>query len=300
MDFLSICFKRNFYTKSKKWTFNQLFDTNYKETIDYDRWKKWLVKGNKIIASNMPMQDSRFTRYYRRWVKNHGREPKGNDIVYELKGQAIDTVWDIKAIDPKDKDRLGYPTQKPEALLERIIEVSSNEGDIVLDAFCGCGTTIKVAKDLKRKFIGIDVSPTACRLMAKRIHLKKDEIIGMKYSIDELKELPPFEFQNWVVERIGGKVNPKKTSDMGIDGIVPISEYGANLPVEVKQHSISRPDVDKFETVLRRTKKKAGFVVGFKFSKGASEEIARCKNEEKLDIIAITIEELLVKNKIAK
>lgn len=136
--------------------------------------------------------------------------------------------------------------------------------------------------------------------MAKRIHYKKDDIIGMKYSIEELKELSHFEFQNWVIERICGKVSQKKTGDMGIDGIVPISEYGANLPIEVKQHSVTRPDIDKFETVLRRIKKKVGFVVGFKITKGAMEEIARTKNDDKFIIIPITIEELLAKNKIKK
>ncbi|MBA7541317.1 hypothetical protein ES705_33628 [subsurface metagenome] len=135
--------------------------------------------------------------------------------------------------------------------------------------------------------------------MAKRIHYKKDEI-GMKYSIEELKELSHFEFQNWVVERIGGKVSQKKTGDMGIDGIVPISEYGGNLPIEFKQHSVTRPDIDKFETMLRRIKKKVGFVVGFKITKGAMEEIARTKNDDKFIIIPITIEELLAKNKIKK
>ncbi len=266
-----------FYTKGKKWTFNG-------DMVAIPRPKTHMKVGkDKNGREYQEKTDKKTGKIYRYYID---------------KGKIPEDYWtDIETINREARERLGYPTQKPKALLERIIKASSNEGDIVLDAFCGCGTTIKVAKDLNRKFIGIDVSPTACRLMAKRIHYKKDEIIGMKYSIEELKELPPFEFQNWVVERIGGRVNPRKTGDMGIDGIVPISEYGANLPVEVKQHSISRPDVDKFETVLRRTKKKVGFIVGFKFSRGASEEIARCKNEEKLDIIAITIEELLAKNK---
>src|SRR3990167_4008836 len=87
--------------------------------------------------------------------------------------------WEIPAVINISKERVGYPTQKPEALLERIINASSNEGDIVLDAFCGCGTTIAVAHKLKRNWIGIDVSPNACRLIQQRLRrlVVKEDII---------------------------------------------------------------------------------------------------------------------------
>ena len=82
----------------------------------------------------------------------------------------IDTIWsDIPPINSQAREALGYPTQKPLALLERIIAASSNDNDIVLDAFCGCGTALVAAQKFKRQWIGIDVSPTSCRVMAKRL-----------------------------------------------------------------------------------------------------------------------------------
>jgi DNA modification methylase len=114
------------YARGKEFRFQQRFDTDIADTIDGKRWRKYLVNGNQILGANMPMQDSRFTRFYRRWVREHGREPGRDDVVYEVVGQPLDTVWDIKAVDPKSEERIGYPTQKPEALVHRIIDVWSD------------------------------------------------------------------------------------------------------------------------------------------------------------------------------
>ncbi len=97
-----------------------------------------------------------------------------------MPGKALQSVWtDIPRIANTSSERLGYPTQKPLALLERIIKSSSNPNDIVLDAFCGCGTALVAAENLNRQWIGIDISPTACRVMAKRLRdvckVKEDE-----------------------------------------------------------------------------------------------------------------------------
>ena len=147
------------YNKSSKWTFNRLFEEDNTGTIDYERWHDFLVGGKQILGRNMPDHDSRFVRFLNRWKReNGGREPGPNDVVYEVVGQAFDTVWDIKPVDPKDKtERYGYPTQKPIALYERLIKASSNEGDVVLDPFCGCATTLVVAERLKRQWVGIDI-----------------------------------------------------------------------------------------------------------------------------------------------
>ena len=214
------------YTKSDLWKFNQLFDTSYTETIDFQRWKKYLVNGNKIMGANMPLQDTRFVRYYRRWLKEHEQEPELTDVVYELKGQPVDTVWDIKAVDPKDSDRLGYPTQKPEALLERIIKASSNEGDTVLDPFCGCGTTITVAEKMKRNWIGIDITHLAVALMEYRLrdtfgNSVEYEVVGIPVSVkgaEDLAKRDPFQFQSWVLSLVKAKPEPAPGPDKGIDG----------------------------------------------------------------------------------
>ena len=101
--------------------------------------------------------------------------------------------WEISIINPAAKERLGFPTQKPEQLLEYIIKASSNKNDLILDPFCGCGTTIAVAQRLQRRWVGIDVSPSACKLMKNRVEkngARGIEIIGLPVNIDDLKRLP--------------------------------------------------------------------------------------------------------------
>jgi len=217
----------------------------------------------------------------------------------ERKGLAITDVW--KDIPPpqkwgKAKKDYLYPTQKPVALLERIINASSNKGDIVLDPFCGCGTALVAAQKLGRKWIGIDVSPTACKLMQKRLRKEFEinaPIIRGNVDLNYVKKLNPFEFQNWVVvDKFLGTVTPKKSNDLGIDGYTPAVTGG--YPIQVKQsEDVGRNIVDNFETALRRAGKKKGYIVAFSFGKGAYEEAARAKNEEGLEIILRTIDELL-------
>ena len=101
-------------------------------------------------------------------------------------------VWIMPPINSQAKERMGYPTQKPEKLIERIILASSNKNDLILDPFCGCGTTIAVAQRLGRKWIGIDVSPSACKLMKNRVEkngARAVEIIGLPVNINDLKNL---------------------------------------------------------------------------------------------------------------
>lgn len=220
------------------------------------------------------------------WTKND--IPRMKVYLDNHKGVSLTNIWDdITAIGSSSKERLGYPTQKPEALLERIIKASSNEGDIVLDSFCGGGTTLAVAKRLKRRWIGIDISPRACKEMAKRISYSQRDIIGMKYNVEQLKKLKPYEFQKWCCERIGGKVNPKQTSDHGEDGWV--IGKGKKYPIEVKQSSVGRPDIQKFESVVRRSGTGRGFIIGLRFVKTAIEEISRINNIGEVRINPLTI-----------
>ena len=158
------------YNKFYRWTFNRLFEEDNRETVDYRRWNSFLVDGRRILGKNMPVGDTRFLRFLRRWIKENGRQPGPNDVVYEVTGQALDTVWDIKPVDPKDKkERVGYPTQKPIKLLDRIIKASSNAGDMVLDPFAGCATACVAAERLGRQWVGIDISEKASELVQVRI-----------------------------------------------------------------------------------------------------------------------------------
>ncbi len=218
----------------------------------------------------------------RNGVISFGRKTKVNPL-----GKVPEDVWEIPFINSQSKERLGYPTQKPEALLERIIKASSSEGEMVLDPFCGCGTTIATALKFKRKWIGIDVSPTACKLMGQRIHKimpgfdSVTAIQGLPKSMDQLRSLHPFEFQNWVIDKMMGRSSPKKTSDMGIDGYL-----FDGSPIQVKQsEGVGRNIVDNFETAMRRIRRKKGYIVAFSFGRGAYEEVARAKSDEDVEII---------------
>jgi len=148
----------------------------------------------------------------------------------ELPGETVDTLWDdIPPINSQAQERLGYPTQKPEALLERIISASSNEGDLVLDPFCGCGTTIASAQKLGRRWIGIDVTHLAISLIKKRLSdahgdAIRDtyEVIGEPTSVDDAATLAasdPYQFQWWALSLVGARpAEQKKGKDRGIDG----------------------------------------------------------------------------------
>lgn len=220
-------------------------------------------------------------------------------------GVAMCDYWNIPMIAGQAKERLGYPTQKPEALLERIIKASSNKDDVVLDAFCGCGTSLAVAQRLGRRWIGIDISPTAIKTVEKRLGQLKAVrdvdyvVLGMPKTIKELKRLKPFEFQNWVINEMRARHSRKKVGDMGVDGYIPRSLYHTEAGIQVKQsEDIGRNVVDNFVAALQRAKYSKGYIVAFSFGKGAVEEVARLKNAGKLHIELVTVEDLLYKKRI--
>lgn len=235
-----------------------------------------------------------------------GNKRKGIDFgVQTLNplGKQPDDWWQIQPIAPSANERLGYPTQKPEALLEKIIKASSNKGDMILDAFAGCGTSLAVAQKLGRHWIGIDISPTAVKLVEKRLSklgARKDETyltINTPTTDSDLKAFKPFEFQNWVIDELGAKHSKVKSGDFGLDGYFEKNLWHDNAGVQVKQSdSIGRNVVDNFETALKRAKYQKGYIVAFSFSKGTYEEAARAKKEG-LEIKLIKVSELLNKKK---
>ena len=159
------------------------------------------------------------------------RDEDGNIIYREQTDKPLSDVWEIFRVGNTAKERLGYPTQKPELLLERIIQLSSNEGDLVADLFCGCGTTIAVAERLKRQWLGVDISHLAVKLIANRLvnasnedMRKTFEIYGFPKDIDSAKELAQhttggrLKFEEWIVEvMLHGVLNENK-NQMGYDG----------------------------------------------------------------------------------
>jgi len=189
------------YSKSKNPIFKLLKDENVEQTIDYTRWSKYLNDNNEITGANYPKKDSRFNGYYKRFVKENHRKPGPQDVILKLVGNTIDSVWEVKAVDPKNlKEKVDYPTQKPEKLLERVINASSNKDDIVADFFCGSGTTLAVAEKLGRKWIGSDLGKFAIHTTRKRMievqrELKKSE---KDYRAFEILNLGKYERQHYV------------------------------------------------------------------------------------------------------
>jgi DNA modification methylase len=253
----------------------------------------------------------------------NGRVPRLKRYLDEAKGMPLQSVWtDIRPLINFGNEALGYPTQKPLALLERIIQVSSNENDVVLDAFCGCGTAIAAAQNLKRQWIGIDVSPTACRVMAKRLRdagLPEDEklwktgrgfvVRDLPWSVAQLRRIPPFEFENWAVIALGGIPNKTQVGDMGIDGrIYPVAAAPQKMgtttghlafmdvwyPVQVKQKDkAGRPDIDAFEAMMTRTDRTKGFFVSFAYTSDAMTEIDAFFRKSGKSIVALTVDDIL-------
>lgn len=210
-------------------------------------------------------------------------------------GRPVDDVWTLDKLNNSSTEALGYPTQKPEALLERVIKGCTDEGDIVLDPFCGCGTTVTVAEKMNRRWIGIDISPTAVNIMNQRI-IKASHgrtyptVVGLPVTEQQLRALKPFEFQNWVIQRFWGTHSPRKSNDMGIDGY----SYMVHDPIQVKQSDkVGRNVVDNFETAMERVGKNTGYIVAFSFTRNAREEVARARWERQMEIHLVTVAGLL-------
>jgi DNA modification methylase len=256
------------------------------------------------------------------WSKT-GR-PYLKRYLHEQKGTPVSSFWDdIGPVQATARERIGFPTQKPLALLDRIIKASTNLNDIVLDAFCGCGTALESAQTAGRQWIGIDQSPTACRVMAKRLrdrcNLTWSEsawrsgrgfvVRELPWTEEQLRKLPHFEFENWAVLAIHGTPNQAQVGDMGIDGrIYPTSglpEKGKDsepelafmdvwYPVQVKQSDkVGRPEIDKFEAVLMREKRTRGYFVAFSFSSDAMSEMNAFFKRTGREIIPFTVQQLL-------
>jgi len=170
------------------------------------------------------------------WPEKEGGTPRLKWFADELEGAALSDVWtDISPISGQAAERLGYPTQKPEALLERIIKASSNEGDLVLDPFCGCGTAVAVAQRLNRRWIGIDITHLAVTLIKHRLQDAFSDqvvykVVGEPVSLPDAETLAkqdPYQFQWWALGLVGARpVEQKKGADKGIDGRLYFHDEG--------------------------------------------------------------------------
>ena len=238
----------------------------------------------------------------------------GNESATRSKGnyRHPSDVFKIPSINAMAKERLGYPTQKPEALLERIIKASSNENDIVADFFCGCGTTVTVAEKLKRKWIGVDINHLAVGLIeAKRLKpLKaKYQIKGFPKDIKQaeiLAKQKPFEFEQWIVEYCLKGHKTKKTGDGGYDGhlALKLDKQIKLCLLEVKGGGCTVKNVREFENVVDTQKADLGVFICF--GKQVTREMKKhCDGVEKSKIhllysvkkiSILTVEDILEEN----
>jgi len=186
----------------------------------------------------------------------------------EGKGVPVQDLWsDIPPINAQAKERLGYPTQKPEGLLERIINLSSNPGDLVLDPFCGCGTALNVAERLKRRWIGIDITHLAITLIKKRLHdsfgpdLAPYEVIGEPADILSAEALAltnRHQFEWWVLGRVEARPaqDKKKGADSGVDGVIHFNDDNSGkykrVLIQVKSGGVKAGDIRDLKGVLDR------------------------------------------------
>jgi site-specific DNA-methyltransferase (adenine-specific) len=286
-----------FYSKTEKRIFNRIHterDANRPHTHDLYRHTDGLLyrkdncraPGNRgpRYQWNGHEQHWRFTEAEARRLEKEGRivysksgMPRVLRPVDLTKGSALQDVWtDIDPPNSGSGEILGYPTQKPEALLDRILESSSNEGDVVLDPFCGCGTAVAVAQRLKRNWIGIDITHLAIGLIKSRLRDAFGDAISTTYRVvgepvslpdaEALAKEDPYQFQWWALGLVGARRSEqKKGSDQGIDGRLYFhdDESGKTKQIilSVKSGHVSVPYVRDLRGVIDREKAEIGVLI---------------------------------------
>jgi len=246
---------------------------------------------------------------------------KGKNRLHPL-GKIPESWWTIPMLQGNSRERLGYPTQKPEALLERIIKASSNEGDWVLDPFSGCGTAIAVAQSFNRKWIGIDITCLAIALHKNRLtgmfglEPKKDyDIIGEPQSLHDARQLAldnRFQFEWWALSLIQARPigNKKKGKDKGIDGIKIFTDEhrgkAKKILVQVKSGHVNSALIRDFRGTIEREEAAIGIFITLKQptrdmkteALEAGYYVAPLTNQKYRKIQIVTIEDLLNEEKV--
>lgn len=249
------------------------------------RWGKYLeTDGKTVLYKSIKHEQSEEARSRARILKEFGREPRDDDIAFTANPSLIRSVWDIPEVrnNPKYKESLGYPTQKPLALLDRIIRASSNPGDVVLDPFCGCGTAIVASESLERQWIGIDISRFSVSLMHERVvdwcHIdsKSIRVFGLPENISDARDLArnePFEFEKWAAGTIGANGMYKDLGrpgpDGGVDGVMEIITLHSGkvrvetVIIQVKGGKVTPDSVKALSQTVRDRGSIAGILVCF-------------------------------------
>ncbi len=243
-------------------------------------------KGNPVYEWNGHVRAWRYNRETMHRLDEENRlyysrtgYPRRKLYLDESRGVPIQDVWaDIYSLSGSNAERLGFPTQKPQALLERIIEASSNEGDVVLDPFCGCGTAVAAAENLKRRWVGIDVTHLAVALMKSRLRTAFDlhpgtdyEVVGEPTDVGgarALAEQDRYQFQYWamsLLEAMPREQDRRRGADRGIDGVVHFIDGPRRSTrkaiVQVKSGKVSSPHIRDLKGTVEREKADLGLFI---------------------------------------
>ena len=266
-----------FYSKGDKHTFNKILTPYEQGTLrnytynDKDGRGPFRLQALRTYGEDTIKKFEKDNRIYttssgKKWLKQYLREKEG---------KSIGDFWgDIRSMEVLRSERMDYPTQKPEELLERIITASSNEGDTILDPFCGCGTTISVAQRLERRWIGIDITFLATNLIKHRLQdaYGNDvdyKVIGEPVSLSEAQTLAkedPYQFQWWALGLVGARpADEKKGADKGIDGRLFFHDDPNNgtkqIIFSVKAGKTSVPHIRDLRGVVEREDAEIGVLI---------------------------------------
>lgn len=289
-----------FYTRSNEWTWNPVYLPYTQEYIESHYSNIEPGTGRRFrkgdLTANKPGGDTSYewngVRPYKGRYWAYSKEkmeafaatgrliytktgmPEYKRYLDEMPGVPLQDIWaDIPPVNSQAVERLGYPTQKPEALLERIIQASSNLGDTVLDPFCGCGTAVSTAQRLGRRWIGIDITHLAISLIKARLKGAYGEevtyrVIGEPTTIEDaevLAESDPYQFQWWALGLVGARpVEQKKGADKGIDGRLYFHEGDGKtkqIILSVKAGKVGRDQVHSLGGVRVREKAEMGVLI---------------------------------------
>lgn len=286
------------YTRSDKYTYHQPYEEHnpeyvraaYKYRDGQGLYRLLPLLNPNDDRPNLTYEFLGITRVWR-WTRERMQEAYDKGMVVQLrpgsvpqykkylsdsKGRTITNCWtDISQA--AGSETLGYPTQKPLDLLERIIEASSNAGDVVLDPFCGCGTALVAAEKLGRKWIGIDITYLAISVMKARLRdsfgLEDIEVIGQPTEVEGARQLAQnglegrYQFQWWAVDLVGATPaggDKKKGADKGIDGRITFTDAGGKLEqviVSVKSGHVDSPQIRDLKGTLEREKAVIGLFI---------------------------------------
>ena len=291
-----------FYTKSDEWTWNPVhtkYDQDYADDfyrhVEPETGRRYTLgdltgpggakKGNPEYEVMGVVRYWRYSRERMQELIDEGRVvqetpgavPRYKRYLDEMAGVSLQDWWgDIKPIGSRARERLGYPTQKPESLLERIIDASSNEGDVVLDPFCGCGTATAAAERLKRRWIGIDITHLAITLIRHRLNdafggkLRPYQVIGVPEDLGGAAALAQenrYQFEWWALGLVDARPagDKRKGADSGVDGYINFfddnSGKAKRIVVQVKSGHVERSQIATLNSDREREKAEIGLFI---------------------------------------